>query len=135
MHTTKCTTLLAGDINPINDFVLDSVYVAGMSGIKELSLFQPLPKAYSLENCVPNPFISQTVIRYSLPKESEVNLSIYNSFGNLVRLLKNGVEKPGVYKVIWDGKDNQGNKVSSGIYFYRLSTNKFTATKKVVKTE
>ena len=135
MHTTKCTTLLAGDINPINDFVLDSVYVAGMSGIKELSLFQPLPKAYSLENCVPNPFISQTVIRYSLPKESEVNLSIYNSFGNLVRLLKNGVEKPGVYKVIWNGKDNQGNKVSSGIYFYRLSTNKFTATKKVVKTE
>jgi flagellar hook assembly protein FlgD len=52
-----------------------------------------------------------------------------------VRLLKNGVEKPGVYKVIWDGKDNQGNKVSSGIYFCRLSTNKFTATKKVVKTE
>ncbi|MGB9742883.1 MAG: FlgD immunoglobulin-like domain containing protein [bacterium] len=53
----------------------------------------------------------------------------------LVRQLKASAEKPGFYRVIWDGRDDKGNKVPNGIYFYRLSAGEFKAIKKMVKME
>jgi flagellar hook assembly protein FlgD len=60
------------------------------------------------------------------------SLKIYNILGQLVRTLVDEEKAPGNYKAIWDGKDNSGKEVGSGIYFYQLRTEEYTATKKVV---
>ena len=135
VHITKCTTLLTGDINPLNDFVSDSVRVVPLSEITESYLIPPIPKVFVLEDNFPNPFISKTLIRYALPKDCWVNLQVYNSSGILVRKLKTGKEKAGFYKVIWNGYDEKGKKVPNGVYFCRLEADEFIATKKMVKME
>jgi len=132
-HTTKCTTLLSGDMKQTNDYVINSVTVTPV-GIAENSDPQ-IPKTLVLEVSKPNPFLSQTIIRYTLPKETAVSLQIYNVVGNLVRTLKDGLEKPGIYSVIWDGADDNGNKVTKGVYFYRLSAGKNRVIKKVIKLD
>jgi outer membrane protein assembly factor BamB len=82
----------------------------------------------------PNPFFSPnkgTVIRYGLAKPGDVSLKVYDITGRLVKTLVAGEKKAGMYSVPWDGKDSRGMKVSSGIYFYRLHSGDFTATKKL----
>jgi hypothetical protein len=116
-----------------NDYVINSVTVTPV-GIAENSDPQ-IPKTLFLEVSKPNPFHSQTIIRYTLPKETAVSLQIYNVVGNLVRTLKDGLEKPGIYSVIWDGADDNGNKVTKGVYFYRLSAGKNRVIKKVIKLD
>jgi len=130
---TKCTTLLNDDINHANDIVIDSVTIRPGVGINEPSMVQFLPKAFALGNNIPNPFASQTLMRYAILKECAVNLSIYNALGILMRTLKSGIQKTGFYSIIWDGYDEKGKGVAKGIYFYRLETGEFTATKKMMK--
>ena len=59
-------------------------------------------------------------------------LKIYNVLGQLVKTLVDEPKERGTYEVIWDGKDENGNEVASGVYFYRLQTEDFTQTKKMV---
>jgi hypothetical protein len=68
----------------------------------------------------PNPFNSSTIIDYEMMKEGNVTLKIYDILGKEVRTLVNTLQKPGNYRAIWDGKNNQGKEVASGIYFYLL---------------
>jgi hypothetical protein len=76
-----------------------------------------IPKENALYNNYPNPFNPTTVISYDLPCESRVKLSIYNILGEEVAVLKNTIQSAGRYKVDWDA-----SKLSSGIYFYRITT-------------
>ncbi len=130
---TQCTTMLVGDMRPTNDVIRDSVKVMAVGMTEEPTFWLTQPKVFALNNNSPNPFISQTVIRYALPKECLINLLVYNANGGLVRTLKAGMEKAGYYRVIWDGRDAQGEEVPKGVYFYRLETSEFKATKKMVK--
>lgn len=91
-----------------------------------------LPTQFSLSQNHPNPFNPATAIEYSLPTRSFVALEIYNLLGQKVTTLVNEEMEAGVHQVIWDGKDREGNKVSSGIYFYRIKTDKFSEVKKMV---
>jgi uncharacterized delta-60 repeat protein len=70
----------------------------------------------------PNPFNSQTAIRYSIPRECNVSLSIYDISGKLVKTLINETMNVGVYTLSWNGNDNDGRKVGQGVYFYILKT-------------
>jgi hypothetical protein len=70
----------------------------------------------------PNPFNPVTTISYSLPNESEISLTIYNIKGQKVKELIKGTQATGSYNVSWDGKDESGKDVTSGIYFYKLRT-------------
>jgi len=70
----------------------------------------------------PNPFNPQTSIFFSLPRNMDVSLKIYNVQGKLVRTLVQGMETAGSHEVVWKGRDDRGGNVSSGIYFYRLTT-------------
>jgi hypothetical protein len=70
----------------------------------------------------PNPFNSQTAIRYSIPRECNVSLSIYDITGKLVKTLVNEAMNAGVYSTSWNGNDNDGRKVGQGVYFYVLKT-------------
>jgi len=94
-----------------------------------------LPKAFALSQNSPNPFNPSTTISYSIPEnvlEMAVKLSVYNIRGQLVRTLVDGSQGPGAYNVNWDGADNLGRKVSSGVYFYRLVAGDFISTRKMV---
>jgi flagellar hook assembly protein FlgD len=72
----------------------------------------------------PNPFNPSTTIKYSLPQAGHLKLCIYNVRGQLVKTLIDGVRPAGADQtVIWDGGDNQGTSVSSGVYFYEARVN------------
>lgn len=78
------------------------------------------PERFRLEQNVPNPFNSDTVIRFALPERTEVALGIYNLLGQKVATLVQGTRSSGTYQVHWDGRDQEGNDLASGIYLYRL---------------
>jgi flagellar hook assembly protein FlgD len=79
----------------------------------------------------PNPFSSNTHIDYTLAKSGNVTLSIFNVNGELVRTIQNGHQVAGNYSIDWNGLNNSGNPAHSGVYFYRLQTEGFTATQKM----
>jgi flagellar hook assembly protein FlgD len=84
-----------------------------------------------LEQNYPNPFNPSTTIRYQLPKMAQVVLKIYNIFGQEVRALVNARQPPGANAVVWDGRDESGKEVSSGIYIYRLQAGKSVQSRKL----
>ena len=91
-----------------------------------------IPSQYSLSQNYPNPFNPDTKIVYSLPKDSQVKLTVYNTLGQRVKTLVNEEQKSGFHTVRWDGKNEEGRDVSTGIYFYRLVAGNFSQTKKMV---
>jgi len=92
-----------------------------------------LPNDFSLQQNYPNPFNPSTLISYSLPGigKHHVSLKIYNLLGQKVKTLVNSHQAAGVHCISWDGKDNSGQAVTSGIYFYQLKAGIFTQTKKM----
>ncbi|HEX9973190.1 MAG TPA: FlgD immunoglobulin-like domain containing protein, partial [bacterium] len=93
---------------------------------------QMIPQSYALHQNYPNPFNPTTRISYELPEATDVDVVIFDLQGNLVKRLFNGRQNAGRYEMEWDGRNNQGIRVVSGIYFYRLNTAKFTATHKMI---
>ena len=91
-----------------------------------------IPTQYSLEQNFPNPFNPTTHIQYALPEMTRVKIVIYNMLGQKVRTFDFGQQAPGRYTITWDGKTQNGALVSSGVYFYRLESAKFTQTKKLL---
>jgi parallel beta-helix repeat protein len=90
------------------------------------------PSAFSLYQNCPNPFNPTTNIEFDLPRSGPVRIEIFNILGQKIRTLVNEHMKAGHWLVDWDGKDDNGNDVSSGIYFYRLQAGEFTQTKKMI---
>ena len=92
-----------------------------------------IPTQFALHQNYPNPFNPSTQISFDIPEGSElVSLNIYNILGKKVSTLLNNVVNPGKHKIEWNAKDNEGNPVASGIYFYELSSSSFTARKKML---
>jgi flagellar hook assembly protein FlgD len=81
---------------------------------------QVVPTACVLSQNYPNPFNSETVIRFALPEAGEVELAIFNLAGQQVAMLVNEVCPAGTYTVRWDGRDDDGRELASGVYLYRL---------------
>ncbi|MEW6684933.1 MAG: FlgD immunoglobulin-like domain containing protein [Candidatus Edwardsbacteria bacterium] len=103
------------------------------TGVEETSVHSSKFVVHSkLYQNAPNPFSSQTAIRYSLSAMSHTTLKIYNVAGQLVKTLVNEPQEPGYYAVRWDGKNQSGVSVASGVYFYRLRAGDFTAIKKMI---
>ncbi|NIW45011.1 MAG: T9SS type A sorting domain-containing protein, partial [Gammaproteobacteria bacterium] len=90
-----------------------------------------LPQSYELYQNHPNPFNPETEIRFYLPEPNHVSIRIYNIRGEEIRSLVDSPYTPGSHKIRWDGKDNNGNPVSSGIYLYQLQTNTFSQVRKM----
>ncbi len=93
-----------------------------------------LPRAVTLAQNRPNPFNPTTTISYGIPQGQalEVKLVVYNLRGMMVKVLVEKVKEPGYYSVFWDGTDNQGKAVGSGVYFYRLTAGDFSSVRKMV---
>ena len=81
-----------------------------------------LPGRFALEQNFPNPFNSATVIRFALPDAADVDLAIFNLAGQRVATLANGIRTAGTYTLRWDGRNDDGRALASGVYLYRLET-------------
>ncbi|MGB7061078.1 MAG: T9SS type A sorting domain-containing protein [Candidatus Zixiibacteriota bacterium] len=90
------------------------------------------PKDFELHQNYPNPFNNETVVKFNLRRSTEVSLAIYNILGQRVRTLVEGRLAAGSQIVSWDGKDDKGNDLSSGIYFYQLKAGEMSETKRLV---
>jgi hypothetical protein len=91
-------------------------------------------KGYSLFQNSPNPFVRTTEVTYSIAGAGYVSLKVFNSLGRLIKTLVDRVEGPGVHKATWDGTDESGKRVGTGIYFYSLVVGENTATRRLVLT-
>jgi hypothetical protein len=104
-------------------------YGGGMSDLINDSAF--MPDDYSLLQNYPNPFNSTTTIEFSILFSEDVTITVYNIYGQEVRNLLDSKVDPGKYKIFWDGKNNHGLEVGSGIYFCNIRSKSFHKTKKM----
>lgn len=88
--------------------------------------------SYELAQNYPNPFNPSTTIRFALPEAGELSLAIYNTAGQLVRLLAKGEYAAGRHAIVWDGREDSGQRVASGVYLYVLKAGSFVAERKLV---
>jgi hypothetical protein len=110
--------LVAGDL----DYVIQ----------KSEDILENIPKEYALSQNYPNPFNPITKMNYQLPKRSRVIISIYNIIGQEVRTLLNEDQDYGVHSITWNGVDQYGKAMATGVYFARMSTGGFSQTKKML---
>ncbi len=111
-------------------FALLTRAIGTFTGVKTVS--DNIPKTFALRQNYPNPFNPSTTIDFSVPKTGTVNLSVYNSLGQLVKTLTDDNYVPGTYQVTWDGTNRTGTQVASGVYFYRFTTKEYSKAMKMV---
>jgi hypothetical protein len=102
-----------------------SLIIATPTSVKEIKNTS-IPDSYELSQNYPNPFNPSTIISFSLPKEGNVKLGVYNLLGQEVASLVDGFREAGSYNINWNA-----SKLSSGIYIYRIESNSFSVTKKM----
>jgi hypothetical protein len=106
---------------PNDDWFVDDVFLGVIVGIADA---ENLPETFAVKQNYPNPFNPSTTIEYQLPQRSEVKLVVYNTLGQRVRTLLNQSVEAGYHKLVWDGRNDAGQRVASGIYIYRFSASK-----------
>lgn len=131
---TICSSL-PGDADPLNDCIFQPIFAITCDtvGVEERR-DKTIPITYAIEHGSPNPFHRTIEIRYAVPTETPITLSVYDIVGNRVRTLVNGGKEAGYYRVVWDGRDERGEELASGVYFYRMTAgrNEFTRTRKLI---
>ena len=90
---------------------------------------------FALDKAKPNPASGRVTIRWQVPVEADVSLCVYNTAGQLVKVLADGKCKPGAYASVWNGTDAKGRRLSNGVYFYALDNGAKRISRKVVLTE
>ena len=100
-----------------------------------LNVNSGMPLSNALYDNFPNPFNPVTTIRYSLKENLHTRLIIYNSLGQQIRTLVDSPQTAGIHTLKWDGKNDYGQKVSSGLYFYTLKSGSFIHTKRMMLLE
>jgi len=98
-------------------------------------LTSSLPLQNALFGNYPNPFNPTTTIKYSLKENSKTSLVIYNSLGQKIKTLVDAPQASGLHTLIWNGKNDRGQQVASGMYFIKLSAGKFLQTKRMMMLE
>ncbi len=133
-------TFVSDDDEVAEGFYIDDVHIKGSHSVSVGTAngghSTTRPTFFQLSQNYPNPFNSNTAISYQLSAISgqwtAVSLKIYNILGEKVRTLVNGEQVPGVHQVIWNGRDDQGKELASGVYLYRLQVGYFSQTRKLV---
>lgn len=90
------------------------------TGLEDAEVINSLPTEFAVKQNYPNPFNPTTTIEFSVPQNSNVKVSIYNLIGQEIRTLVNSEMETGTYKVTWNGENNFGQQVNSGVYLYRV---------------
>lgn len=118
----------------VDSFVTRADAIILEQAAQPLGIFDPniVPNTFFISQNFPNPFNPSTVIRFGLPIEENVTLKVYDILGREVKTLVNETLRPGYHSVEWDGTNNYGAKVSSGIYVYRIVAGKFVKSMKMM---
>ncbi len=117
------------DVGTVNEWCVKALGASPQTGIEdELGT----PMTYVLRGVHPNPFNPTTTVSYGSPVDSAVSLAVYNVAGRLVRTLVDGPVDAGYHVAVWDGRDDRGVEVSSGVYFCRMEAERFQASTKMV---
>ena len=111
----------------IDDVRIEGIIITGVEENQNI-----FTDKYILSQNYPNPFNPETTISFSIPQNGKVDISIYNIKGQKIKTLADGNLRIGHHKVIWNGKNENGKLVSSGIYFYKMETDKFSEIKKCI---
>jgi hypothetical protein len=112
---------------------MPSCFYVSLSDVRELpGSDENRPSGFSLSQNYPNPFNPVTNIAFTVPRTAHVRLDVYNVVGQKVKTLVDQEMKPGSYAADWDGTDQSGKAVSSGIYFYRMEAGDFAGMKKML---
>jgi hypothetical protein len=120
----------ADDEMYIDDYVFDTTAPLTPNSIGDGA--DALPTTFDLAQNYPNPFNPTTTIKYQLPKKADVKIVIYNMLGQLVRTVVNKAVDAGYQEVVWDGLNDNGNRVATGIYIYRMEADKFVKSHKMI---
>lgn len=122
-------TWRSGQPNPGNSSAVSNPGNPLSTGVEDVA---EIPSSYRLLNNYPNPFNPSTVITFEIPQSENVSLKVFNINGQLIRTLTNENLTAGKYEKTWNGKNEIGNEVSSGIYIYRLTAGKFDRSARMV---
>jgi hypothetical protein len=118
--------IVCGEVSHLSPFVVGTGSITGIGDRPAL------PITNALHQNVPNPFNPVTTIHYTIVENSHVRLNIYDVAGRLVRTLVNETQRPDYYEVTWNGVNDSGQMVATGIYFYRITAGKFVQTRKML---
>jgi hypothetical protein len=135
--TTSALTVSLGqptDIDPYINIPVTVTFTYGGIGHEEqkTTADNGLPQDFTLEQNYPNPFNPTTTIRYALKEDVKVSLKIYNTLGQEVRTLVNEDQSAGFKEIMWDGKNNTGNVVPTGVYMYRIVAGNYVKSQKMM---
>ncbi|RJQ62609.1 MAG: T9SS C-terminal target domain-containing protein [Stygiobacter sp.] len=112
---------------------IGKIFIVGLQGsFSMVGNNISIPDEISISQNYPNPFNPSTTIEYQIQKNNFVNIKIFDSIGRLVKNLVNEEKQSGEYSVIFDGKNDSGQKVSSGVYYYQLQVGDFISNKKMI---
>lgn len=113
-------------------YKLENVNIDGSTSIHgPIEAEAPLPKDFRLAENFPNPFNPTTTVRFDLPKSTHVKLEVYNVLGQKVKTMINEQMEPGYHEILWNSLNDQGMRVSSGVYYYRITAGDFHDVKKM----
>jgi len=102
------------------------------SGFEDIQKYTHIVKSFKLMQNYPNPFNPSTTIHYEIPKAGEIEISIFNMNGRLIKNIVNQNQQAGTHKVVWNGINKTGNKVSSGLYIYTVRFEDTISSKKMI---
>jgi hypothetical protein len=111
---------------------VEAAFNDGVSVNRQNGTVHLLPSTAHLLSSYPNPFNPKTTIQYVLPAEGAIRLYLYDTSGQVIRRLVEKEQTVGIHAVVWDGRDDAGRNVASGVYLSRLETSTNTATGKLL---
>ncbi len=127
------STIVGWGTNPAGNTEAWIARISGQTAVDTKTSSQvKRPRGFRLYQNHPNPFNMSTHIRYALSKTENVNLSIYNLYGQLIRTLVQENKAPGQYTITWQGRDDRGQLISSGIYVVKIKAGSFTDSRKII---
>ena len=112
---------------PVENQLIQIMHFSLKTGLEGL-----IPDVFALHQNYPNPFNPVTNIRYDIPENAHVRMVIYDILGRHVRTLVNRDHDPGFYDVLWDGRNDLGEQISSGVYFYQIKAGNFNKNAKMI---
>ncbi|NIM97599.1 MAG: T9SS type A sorting domain-containing protein [candidate division Zixibacteria bacterium] len=130
--TAACVNELYDDCDPFASGARNAAGAGAKPSHEQGDVQVTVPEKLSLSQNYPNPFNPICNINYALPTDCEVTLAVYNILGQKVRVLVDEYQSAGHKSVEWDGKDDRGRELTTGIYFYRLQAGDFVQSKKMV---
>ncbi len=132
-----------GSFSPTSNLAIESYPIIGEQryqllvhyGYLEKGKNNLLPSSFKLHQNYPNPFNPITTIRYDIPKLSEVKIVVHDIMGRQVATLVNTMKPAGYHKITWDGSNQLGEELSSGMYIYSIYTSEYNFSKKMILLE